>query len=507
MSLPPPSPPPLRVQQVNSSDARPSGKYVLYWMIAQRRTRWNFGLQRAAYHAAELGLPLLVFEPLRCDYRWASDRLHAFVLQGMADNRAACRAAGVGYRAYVEPEPGAGSGLLEALSKQAALVVTDEFPCFFLPRMIAAAGERLDVRLEQVDANGILPMRAEERVFTTAASFRRQLQKVLHAHFDDFPLAEPLADYSWPATARLPKSIDQRWPDVLARDPGPDAQAALLESLPIDHSVAPSQVLKGGPQAAERRLEHFVQHGLPLYSEARNQPDTDAASGLSPYFHFGHMSAHEVFCAVAERDDWSPDRTADQANGSRQGWWGLSEESEAFFDELITWRELGFNFCSKRNDFDQFDSLPNFARESLTEHTEDPREFDYDLATLAGGQTHDRVWNAAQNQLVREGRMHNYMRMLWGKKVLQWSATPQAAIEKLIELNNRYALDGRNPNSYSGIFWCFGRYDRAWGPERPIFGKVRYMTSDSTQRKLRLKGYLEEYAPAASQGLFESTEQ
>lgn len=502
--MPIPSPPASRVRAVNAAAVRPDGDYVLYWMIAQRRTRWNFGLQRAAHHASELGLPLLVFEGLRCDYRWASDRLHAFALEGMVDNRAACAAAGVAYRAYVEPEVGAGRGLLEALAERAALVVTDEFPCFFLPRMVAAAGERLDVQLEQVDANGILPMASLERVFTTAASFRRQLQKILHEHFDERPLADPLAAAKWPAPAELEAALDERWPDVLADDDGPEARAKLLAQLPIDHSVAPSPVLTGGARAAEAKLDRFLESGLAHYADDRNQPDTDAASGLSPYLHFGHIGAHAIFQAVAERDDWTPDRTLDHATGSREGWWGLSKEGEAFFDELITWRELGYNMASKRDDYAEFESLPNFAQTTLAEHADDPREHLYDLETLDRAATHDRVWNAAQTQLVREGRMHNYLRMLWGKKVLEWSPTPQVALERLIELNNRYAIDGRNPNSYSGICWCLGRYDRAWGPERPIFGKVRFMSSDSTQRKLRLKTYLEEYAPAVEGQLFGS---
>jgi deoxyribodipyrimidine photo-lyase len=501
------SPPDLRVHPVNDAPVRSDGDYVLYWMIAQRRMRWNFGLQRAAYHASQLGIPLVVLEALRCDYRWASDRLHAFVLEGMVDNRAACEAAGVTYRAYVEPEAGAGRGLLEALAERAALVVTDEFPCFFLPHMVTAAGKRLGVQLEQVDANGILPLRAVDRVFTTAASFRRQLQKILHEHFDERPVADPLKAADWPAAPKLDSSLDERWPDVLAADDGPEARAALIAGLPIDHGVAPSPVLEGGPRAAEATLERFLRSGIQHYVEGRNQPDTDAASGLSPYLHFGHISAHAVFDAVAKRDDWTPDRTLDHATGSREGWWGLSAEGEAFFDELITWREVGYNMSSKRDDYTRFDSLPDFARETLGEHADDPREHLYDLETLDAAATHDRVWNAAQTQLLREGRMHNYLRMLWGKKVLEWSPSPKVALERLIELNNRYALDGRNPNSYSGIFWCLGRYDRAWGPERPIFGKVRFMSSDNTQRKLRLKGYLDEYAPQTENGLFESGRQ
>jgi deoxyribodipyrimidine photo-lyase len=176
----------------------------------------------------------------------------------------------------------------------------------------------------------------------------------------------------------------------------------------------------------------------------------------------------------------------------------MGTAAEAFLDQAITWRELGFNFASKRADFDQYASLPAWAIETLAQHANDPRPRVYTLSELEGARTHDALWNAAQTQLVRTGRMHGYLRMLWGKKVLEWSSTPEVALAALIELNDRHALDGRDPNSYSGILWCLGRYDRPWGPERPIFGKVRYMSSENTARKLSVTEYLRRWAPPAS---------
>ncbi len=180
----------------------------------------------------------------------------------------------------------------------------------------------------------------------------------------------------------------------------------------------------------------------------------------------------------------------------------MGAATEAFLDECITWREVGFNFCALRDDHDQFASLPAWARASLEAHADDPRDHVYALDEFAGARTHDDVWNAAQRQLVGEGRMHNYLRMLWGKKILEWSRTPQEALGTMIELNNRYALDGRDPNSYSGIFWVLGRYDRPWAPRRPIFGVVRYMSSANTLRKLQMKQYMATWGGERTPTLF-----
>lgn len=480
--------PPNRIRAANEHALRDGGDHVLYWMIASRRTRWNFGLQRAIELARELGKPLLVLEALRCDHSWASDRLHAFVLQGMADNAARFAATPIAYHPYVEPEAGHGRGLLEALAERACGVVTDDFPCFFLPAMVEAAAARLRVPLEVVDSNGLLPMAASERVFTTAHSFRRHLQKTLPAHLVDFPRRDPLAHLDLPA-ATVPKAVLQRWPAADERL----LSGKGLSELPIDHAVAPA-ALPGGEREGRRRLGAFLDERLTSYGEGRNHPDEETASGLSPYLHFGHVSSHEIFESLTEREGWRPALLPSKATGSRAGWWQMSAGAEAFVDQFVTWRELGFNLCHLDPGFDEFESLPPWALKTLADHRGDERPYLYTLAQLQAAETHDPIWNAAQRELQREGVMQNYLRMLWGKKVLEWSETPQEAVQTLIELNNRFALDGRNPNSYSGIFWCFGRYDRPWGPERSIFGKVRYMSSENSARKLKLKGYLDKYS-------------
>ena len=196
-------------------------------------------------------------------------------------------------------------------------------------------------------------------------------------------------------------------------------------------------------------------------------PGEEVTSALSPYLHFGYVSPHQMFAAVAARERWSPERLAARATGAREGWWGMSPAAEKFLDEAITWREVGYNMAAHREDFERYESLPDGRGPRSAKHERDPRPHLYTQKRVRGGETHDELWNAAQGQLREEGRIHNYLRMLWGKKVLQWSASPREALAVLIDLNNKYALDGRDPNSYSGIFWCLGRYDRPWPPERP----------------------------------------
>jgi deoxyribodipyrimidine photo-lyase len=476
----------------------PAGEYVLYWMIAQRRVHWNFALQRTVAWAERLGRPIVVFEPLRAGYPWASDRLHTFVLQGMQDNAAALATSGIAYYPYVEPEPGAGQGLLAALAARAAVVVTDDFPAFFLRRMVASAGARIQARLEAVDSNGLLPLAAADRTFPTAFAFRAFLQRTLAPHLPAFPAADPLPAATQLRPAVVPVEVASRWPGISLEDlQAPDRVVA---RLPIDHAVVASGQ-RGGARAGREVLRRFLGERLGRYVDARNQPEEDAASGLSPYLHFGHVSVHEVFSELMTRERWTTRQLGTRASGKREGWWGASPPAEAFLDQLITWREVGFNTCHLAPDYDQYESLPRWARETLDRHATDPREHLYDLETFERGGTHDPLWNAAQTQLVREGRMHNYLRMLWGKKILEWTSSPREALAVMIELNNKYALDGRDPNSYAGIFWVLGRYDRPWAPERPVFGTVRYMSSENTARKFRVKGYIAEYAPGTRQNV------
>ncbi len=487
-----------RIRAANTNSPDSSQDFVLYWMTSFRRLQFNYSLQRAVEWCRELNKPLLVLEAVRADYEWASVRLHSFIIQGMHDNFSAAAGRNITYYPYIEPSPGSGSGMVEYLTRHCCVVVTDDYPCFFLPRMLKAVSRRSPVLVEAIDSNGLLPMHTTGTVFPTAYAFRRYLQSSLAGFLSEMPQENCLKEVI-PLMQRLPEDLPRRWPAASQADLSNAVTTA--RRIPVDRSVQPGWAT-GGSHEAVKQWRRFLIDRLSHYPEHRNQPDENGSSGLSPWLHFGHLSVHQMFRELADHEHWAPDRLGSvrQTRGSREGWWGMSSAAESFLDELVTWRELGFNMCSKVKNYDQYESLPEWAQQTLHEHASDIRPVTYDFEQLQNAATHDPLWNAAQNQLLTEGRMHNYLRMLWGKKILQWSHTPQQALKTMITLNNRFATDGRDPNSYSGIFWVLGRYDRAWGPERTIFGKIRYMTSENTARKLHLSEYLKRYSPEKVRG-------
>ena len=258
-------------------------------------------------------------------------------------------------------------------------------------------------------------------------------------------------------------------------NPGPALESldlsdipALLERLGPDSSVARSPLYRGGELEAAKYLQKFVREGLETYVEGRGGP-LSSVSNLSPYLHYGHISPLEVALALEDR---------------------IGPAADAFLEELIVRRELSFNFCFFNPHYDQFEGLPNWAKKSMEKHADDERPFIYTLEQLEQARTHDPYWNAAQLEMVKTGKMANYMRMYWGKKVIEWTSSHRQAFEWLLYLNNKYELDGRNPNSYTGIAWCFGQHDRPWG-ERPIFGNLRYMVSSGLDRKFKMDKYVQ----------------
>ena len=286
--------------------------------------------------------------------------------------------------------------------------------------MIAAAAGRLAVCLEAVDSNGVIPLADHGRAFTAARFYRAFMQRVLREHVVQVPEEAPLTRLKkGPQLSSLPRSVTRRWPAASARLLTAGVKA--LSALPIDHTIPPVAA-RGGHDAAARTLRRFVTAKLSGYDAHRNHPDDEATSRLSPYLHFGHVSAHEVFSAVMTHERWTTRRLGTKGAGRREGWWGVSAAAEAFLDQLVVWRELAFNGCEYVTDYASYDSLPEWARSTLAAHRDDPRPHTYTLERLEAARTDDPLWNAVQRQLVAEGWFHGYLRMLWGKKILEWSA-------------------------------------------------------------------------------------
>ena len=308
--------PAVRARSLNDGGVDPAGDYVLYWMTSFRRTRSNFALQRATGRARELGIGVIVLEALRSDYRWASDRFHRFIIDGMADNASSLESrSGVSYYPYVEPSIGEGRGLLGALADRAAVVVTDDYPNFFIPRMLDVAAQRISVLLEAVDGNGLAPVHATDKAYPSAYTFRRYLQKTLPAFLETIPAEDPVSGLEGLPVPEVPAEVLKRWPaaDLTGKGAGFD-----LSALPIDHSIG-STGRSGGQSAAEAQLETFLRRRLSRYADERNQPEEEVASGLSPWLHFGHISTHTVLERLADHEGWTPDFEGKPTDGKRRG--------------------------------------------------------------------------------------------------------------------------------------------------------------------------------------------
>jgi deoxyribodipyrimidine photo-lyase len=465
------------------------GEFVLYWMQINRRFHYNYALEYAIAYANRLGIPLLILETLTCDYPWASDRFHQFLMEGMLENKHFTQKNEINHYIYLEKHHGEILNLVEALGKKAAIIISDEYPVFIMRDRNEYFADKLDVPYITVDSNGIIPLKITDKAPYSAYLFRKIMQKHFLDSYTMPPKENPINDLEVRKPLRLDTQTKGPWPDnnKLLNDIN-----GFINDLPIDHSVT-SISIKGTRKAALDRLDSFINNDLKYYGEHRNDPDYDSTSRLSPWLHFGKISEYEIVKAVLNHqpENWDISIITDQ-NGKREGFFKGHSYIEKFLDELITWREVGFHFAHHTLDYDKFESLPDWALETMAEHKDDPREYIYSQEEFEHSLTHDEIWNAAQRQLVREGYIHNYLRMLWGKKILEWTPNPRKALSYMIQLNNKFAIDGRDPNSYSGIFWILGRFDRPWF-ERPIFGKIRYMSSESTRKKVKLKKYLEKY--------------
>lgn len=446
-----------RINQLNNSAENTKGRYVLYWMQMFKRASKNYALNFAIQMANDRGLPLVVYEGLKYYYPWANDRIHTFILEGVEEKRKEFAAQGIRYVFYLQKTKKDLKNTVAKLAKNASLVVTDDYPCFIIPRHNATLAE-LNLPVFSVDANGMIPMSALPKEEYAAYTIRSKINRLL----PDTPrrITTPKLKYQ---NLKLDLDCPETFVTV-------ETITKLVSQCDIDHSVKPSKLYRGGTEAGRKRLRHFVNNILPNYDDTRNEPSIDGSSRLSPYLHFGFLSIQEVVEAVEKAE-------------------APKSSKEAFLEEAIVRRELSFNLTRHNPNYDSIKALPPWVQQTMRNHKDDEREL-IDEERIEGAETYDELWNAAQRELVSTGLMHNYVRMLWGKNVIQWQPNYEMAFELLVHLNNKYALDGRDPNSFAGILWCFGKHDRPW-PEREIFGQIRYMSSKSMARKFRAKKYIE----------------
>jgi deoxyribodipyrimidine photo-lyase len=447
-----------RVVQLSDKPVNEHARYVLYWMQMFKRIDHNHALVYAIRRANELNLPLVVYEGLKYYYPWASDRLHTFILEGVEEKRSEFERLGIRYIFYLQQDASSPKNTVAHLARDAALIVTDDYPCFIIPGHNRRVAERADIPVFAVDSNGVIPMSKFDTEEYAAYTIRPKIHKLLDRYLQPLPLESVAVSGSF-LKVNCPETI------IAA-----DNIKELVAACDIDHGVAPSNIYKGGTAAARARLAKFTAEILPNYENTRNKPELDGSSRLSAYLHFGMISSLEIALAVQAAE--APE-----------------DAKEAFLEELIVRRELSFNMTQSNPSYESLAALPPWVHKTMREHAADERVVTYSLEQLENAQTHDELWNAAQCEMIVSGEMHNYVRMLWGKNVIAWSPSYEVAFETLVHLNNKYCLDGRDPNSYAGILWCFGKHDRPW-MERPVFGTMRYMTSGSTGKKFDSKKYI-----------------
>jgi len=434
-----------------------NGAYVLYWSRVNRRAASNHALAHAADLANQADLPLLVYEELTCSYKAANDRMHTFVLEGVPDTAKELRRKRAGYFFYLPKRRSDASGVLGRLARKARWVVTDDYP----------GSEEIPEACCAVDSSCIVPMSRHEKRAWAAYTIRPKIHRELPVYLKPAPevkLKRAWRDDILPADLR-----------ALRTEVSGSKIAELVGSCEIDHAVRPSILFRGGAAAAQKRLQVFLETRLRRYARERNEPSLHATSELSPYLHFGQISSLQI--ALAARA-WAEEHKL------------IADE---FLEELIVRRELAFNFARFTKDVESLDALPDWCKRTMAKHAKDKHPWHYTAAQFERAETHDALWNAAQKELLMRGRIHGYYRMYWGKKIIEWSPGYEEALRRMIHLHDVYALDGKDPNTYTNILWCFGLHDRPWA-ERPVFGQIRYMSADGMRRKTDSEAYIAEIA-------------
>ena len=449
-----------RVQHLNEAGVR-DGDYVLYWMQSSQRADHNHALEYAVQRANDLDGRLLVVFGLTDDYPEANLRHYAFMLEGLADVEEALGKRGI---KFVVRRGSPDEVALEA-GRSASLIVTDRGYMRPQKRWRERVAEEAGCPLVQVETDVVVPVELASGKQEHAA---RTLRPKIHEYLDDF-----LVGLTPTKPEKQSSNMQEEGLDLSDID-------GILDGMDLDRGASRlSHLYRGGNSEAKRIFRRFLKGSFDDYVGNRNQPQTDHVSHMSKYLHYGHVSP--IWLALEARDA------------------GGGENADSFLEELIVRRELSFNFVFYNDDYDSYANLPGWSKKTLEDHRGDDREYTYTQRQLEDAETHDEYWNAAMKEMVHTGYMHNYMRMYWGKKILEWSNTPEHAYRTTLYLNNKYFLDGRDPNSFANVAWVFGQHDRGW-TERPVYGKVRYMSSGGLERKAKPDRYVEKVERLVEQG-------
>jgi deoxyribodipyrimidine photo-lyase len=441
-----------RIQRLNDLEPR-KGRYVFYWMQQSQRAEYNHALEYAVQQANTLGQGVLVGFGLTEDYPEANLRHYTFMLEGLLETQASLYAQGI----KMIIQSGSPVDVASTLGRNASLIVCDRGYLRHQKTWRTQLARSASCGVVQVESDVVVPVEvASKKAEYAARTIRPKIYQQLN-------------DYLIPFKSSAVKKLSL---DLKIRGMGPKEVGTVLKRLSIDRSISPvTQFFKGGTSQGKAWFDEFIKRRLCRYIEHRNQPQTDDISHMSPYLHFGHISP--LYLAL-------------RMKGLGKN---LLEAQEAYLEELIVRRELAMNFVNYTLNYDSFACIPQWAMKTLKQHQKDQREYTYSRSQLESAETHDEYWNAAMREMKMTGFMHNYMRMYWGKKILEWSRTPEQAFQTMLAMNNTYFLDGRDPNSYTGVSWVFGVHDRAWF-ERPIFGKIRYMAASGLERKCDIQGYV-----------------
>ncbi|MFN5469262.1 MAG: FAD-dependent oxidoreductase [Pirellulaceae bacterium] len=424
---------------------------VVYWTHHALRTAENPALDTARWIAATRNVPLLVYQGLSERYHDASDRHHRFLLEGAADLQRQCRDLGLAYRFHLE-RPGHRQQVLVEMMRNASVLVTDDFPLAPTRSWVERLRRLTSLPILLVDASCVLPMTRVTKAYTRAFAYR-------DAFWKEYQRRIPMP---WPSLD-LPAAIHPENLPIEEIEVDSAKFSQWIAECEIDHSVGPVLETRGGSGAAEERWESFLRAGIDQYAARRNDCAVAGVSRMSPYLHYGMIA---------------PMRMARDAD---------ARGAEKYLEELLIWRELAYAFCYHTEEVDDLSAIPEWARKTLMEHQRDARESIHAWESLARGGSGDRLWDLAQCSLLRHGELHNNLRMTWGKAMLQWTRTPEEALRMMVDLNHRYALDGRDPASYGGILWCLGQFDRPFEPPQPILGTVRPRPTDEHARRVDLK--------------------